>query len=44
MPGSHRTHVTDLVSTIYEIAGIKAPEIVEGYKQDPIDGVSFACS
>jgi arylsulfatase A-like enzyme len=35
-------HVNDLAPTLYEILGIKLPEVVDGHKQDPIDGTSFA--
>jgi len=35
-------HVNDVVPTIYEILGIQPPKVVDGHKQDPIDGVSFA--
>ena len=35
-------HVIDIVPTILEAAGIKAPEIVDGIKQKPIEGVSMA--
>ena len=35
-------HVNDIVPTIYEILGITPPEVVNGEKQDPIDGVSMA--
>jgi arylsulfatase A-like enzyme len=35
-------HVNDVVPTLYEILGIKPPKVVDGHKQDPIDGVSFA--
>ena len=34
-------HVNDIVPTIYEILGIQPPKIVDGFKQDPIDGVSM---
>jgi len=34
-------HVNDVVPTIYEILGIQPPKIVDGFKQDPIDGVSM---
>jgi arylsulfatase A-like enzyme len=34
-------HVIDIVPTILEAAGIKAPEIVNGIKQAPIEGVSM---
>jgi arylsulfatase A-like enzyme len=37
-------HVIDVVPTLYEIIGIKAPDVVDGFKQDPIDGVSMAYS
>jgi hypothetical protein len=30
------------VPTIYEIVGIKPPKVVDGFVQDPIDGVSLA--
>jgi len=36
------THVIDVVPTILEVAGIKAPEHVDGIKQAPIEGTSFA--
>lgn len=36
------THVIDVVPTILEAAGIKAPLMVDGIKQAPIDGTSFA--
>jgi Sulfatase len=35
-------HVIDIVPTILEAAGIKAPEVVDGIKQKPIEGVSMA--
>ncbi len=35
-------HVIDVVPTILEAAGIKAPETVDGIKQAPIEGTSFA--
>ncbi len=35
-------HVNDLAPTLYEIIGIKPPQEVDGFKQDPIDGVSMA--
>ena len=34
-------HVIDLVPTILEAAGIAAPEMVDGIKQKPIEGVSM---
>lgn len=34
-------HVIDVVPTILEAAGIRAPEYVDGIKQRPIDGTSF---
>jgi arylsulfatase A-like enzyme len=43
-PGGIRTqfhHVIDIVPTILEAAGIKAPQIVDGIKQKPIEGVSM---
>lgn len=35
-------HVIDVLPTILEAAGINAPEMVDGIKQKPIDGTSFA--
>ncbi len=35
-------HVIDVVPTILEAAGIKAPAMVDGIKQKPIEGTSFA--
>ncbi|MBF7728682.1 arylsulfatase [Pseudomonas sp. N040] len=34
-------HVIDVVPTILQAAGIKAPEVVDGIKQAPIEGTSF---
>ena len=41
-PRSQFHHVNDIVPTIYEIVGIKPPKVVDGFVQDPIDGVSLA--
>ena len=44
-PGSIRTqfhHVIDIVPTILEAAGVQAPDMVNGIKQKPIEGVSMA--
>ena len=41
-PRSQFHHVNDIAPTIYEILGIKPPKVVDGYVQDPIDGVSLA--
>ncbi len=35
-------HVIDVVPTILEVTGIAAPEMVDGIKQAPIEGTSFA--
>ncbi len=35
-------HVIDIVPTILEACGIKEPETVDGIKQSPIEGTSFA--
>ncbi len=35
-------HVIDVVPTILEVAGIPAPQVVDGIKQAPIEGTSFA--
>lgn len=37
-------HVIDLLPTTLEIAGIKAPEVIRGIKQDTIQGTSLAYS
>ena len=41
VPRSQFHHVNDIVPTIYEILGIEPPEVVDGFAQDPIDGVSM---
>ncbi len=35
-------HVIDVVPTILEVAGIAPPEMVDGIRQKPIEGTSFA--
>src|SRR5262249_61021838 len=35
-------HVTDIVPTILEAAGIPAPDAIDGIRQHPIEGVSMA--
>ena len=35
-------HVIDVVPTILEASGIRAPDVVDGIKQKPIEGTSFA--
>jgi arylsulfatase A-like enzyme len=43
-PGGVRTqfhHIIDIVPTILEATGVKAPETVNGIKQSPIEGVSM---
>ena len=35
-------HVIDVVPTILEAAGLQAPQVVDGIKQKPIEGTSFA--
>jgi arylsulfatase A-like enzyme len=37
-------HVNDIAPTLYQVAGVTAPAVVNGQKQDPIDGSSFADS
>ena len=41
-PRAQFHHVNDIAPTIYDIVGIKPPKIVDGFSQDPIDGVSMA--
>ncbi len=43
-PRSQYIHAVDVVPTIYELAGIEPPETINGYKQNPIEGESFAAS
>lgn len=43
-PRSQFYHVNDIVPTLYDVIGIKAPKVVNGFTQDPIDGVSMAAS
>ncbi len=35
------THLIDIVPTILEVTKIKAPDVVDGIKQKPIEGTSF---
>jgi arylsulfatase len=37
-------HVNDIAPTVYDILNIPHPEIVNGARQEPIDGVSMAAS
>ena len=41
-PRSQFHHVNDIAPTIYELIGIRQPTEVNGFTQDPIDGVSLA--
>ena len=41
-PRSQFHHVNDIVPTLYEVIGIKPPAEVNGFEQDPMDGVSMA--
>ena len=40
-PRSQFHHVNDIAPTLYEVIGVKPPDEVNGFKQDPIDGVSM---
>ena len=40
-PRAQFHHVVDIVPTIYEIAKITPPRVVNGFEQDPIEGVSM---
>ncbi|MEA5534666.1 sulfatase-like hydrolase/transferase [Crocosphaera sp. XPORK-15E] len=35
-------HAVDLVPTLYEMCGVEPPDVVKGYTQNPIEGISFA--
>jgi len=37
-------HVNDIVPTIYDVLDIKAPKLVDGVTQDPLDGISMRYS
>ncbi|MFM2370909.1 MAG: hypothetical protein RIS85_631, partial [Pseudomonadota bacterium] len=41
---SQYAHVSDIMPTVLEAAGINAPDTVLGVKQQPIDGISLAYS
>ncbi|MCK9984442.1 MAG: hypothetical protein AzoDbin1_00914 [Azoarcus sp.] len=41
---SQFSHVNDIAPTIYELAGVKFPEVVNGVKQKPLEGKSLAYS
>jgi arylsulfatase len=41
-PRSQFHHVNDIAPTLYDIIGIAQPKQVNGFKQDPMDGVSMA--
>jgi len=38
------THAVDIVATMFDTLGIELPEVVKGYTQVPLEGVSFAPS
>jgi arylsulfatase len=40
----HYAHAVDIVPTIYESLGVDPPDVVKGYTQYPIEGVSFAAT
>ncbi len=37
-------HAIDIVPTILDVAGVEAPEVVKGYTQHPIEGISMRYS
>ncbi len=41
-PRAQFSHVNDIVPTLYEVVGIKPPTVVDGFRQDPMDGTSLA--
>jgi len=41
-PRAQFHHVNDIVPTIYEVVGITPPTVVNGFTQDPIQGISMA--
>lgn len=40
-PRTQFHHVNDIAPTIYDVVGIKTPELVDGVTQQPLDGVSM---
>jgi arylsulfatase A-like enzyme len=38
------SHVNDVLPTTLELAGVTVPDVINGYKQEPIEGVSLAYS
>ena len=38
------THAIDIVPTLYEAIGVELPDVVNGYTQRPLEGISFAPS
>jgi arylsulfatase A-like enzyme len=34
-------HATDIVPTMYDLAGVELPDVVKGFEQIPLEGVSF---
>ncbi len=43
-PRSQFHHVNDIAPTLFEIVGVTPPKVVDGFEQDPIDGVSMVYS
>ena len=43
-PRSQFHHVNDVAATVYDVLGIDPPYAVDGFEQDPLDGVSMAYS
>ena len=41
-PRAQFHHVNDIAPTLYDLLGITPPKVVNGYEQDPIDGISMA--
>jgi arylsulfatase A-like enzyme len=37
-------HAVDIVPTLYELLGIRPPEVLKGFTQNPIEGESFAAA
>jgi len=42
VPRSQFHHVNDIAVTVYDLIGIRPPDVVDGQPQDPLDGVSMA--
>jgi arylsulfatase A-like enzyme len=38
------THINDIAATVYDVTGVRAPAVIDGVDQQPLDGRSFAAA